>query len=93
MTDTSAPERIWRSSPWSASGYNAGLASWPVKEHASPNATEYTRTDTVEARIAELTAERDALKAKVDDSLRSYEITGNRTQLIRALYAAIGGRP
>ena len=41
----SAPDRVWRSSPWSDAGYDAGLASWPQKENASHDATEYVRAD------------------------------------------------
>jgi len=35
-------------------------------------------------------AERDKLKAEVDDALRSFEMTGNSTDLTRRLYAALG---
>jgi hypothetical protein len=42
---TQAPKRIWRVKPWLDSQQQHGLASWPVEEHAGPEAVEYHRAD------------------------------------------------
>jgi len=47
-----APDKIWRVKPYIALHNQYGLASWPVAEHAGPEATEYTLTALSQAQVA-----------------------------------------
>ena len=44
---TEAPERVWRTAPWTPCQERHGLASWPEQEQAGPGGTEYIRADLV----------------------------------------------
>lgn len=54
------PESVWRVKPYTPSQAKHGLASWPLPEQAGPGATEYTRKDVSDAKLAK--AREDALR-------------------------------
>ena len=72
MTD--APKTIWRVKPWTPSQHQHGLVTWPIQEQAGPDATQYTRTDSIPSPDALICAALEAAAEKAKNKLEQKQL-------------------